>query len=98
MFSASRLWSAPNPVLCDCFCNLRSARREYTTVVSYRFYLLKAGHCLRIQNLDCLSDEDAISQARQFTPAYEVDLWEGDRRIGRYTTVATRNEFASHRP
>ena len=52
----------------------------------YRAYLEGSdGHFLKVNDLDCSDDEAAIEAAKQLVNEYNVELWQRNRRIGRFS-------------
>jgi hypothetical protein len=57
----------------------------------YRFYIIGSDRQLmRSVRLDCPDDSVAIIQAEHTLDAYTVELWQGERRIGRFDTIRSR--------
>jgi hypothetical protein len=53
----------------------------------YRFYILGAdGQLIRSVRLDCPDDSEAIKQAELMLDGYSVEIWQLERRIGRFDT------------
>jgi hypothetical protein len=54
----------------------------------YRFYVLAASGALKgpATRIDCSDDSAAIKQAKQIVGGHFVELWQGERRIGRFDT------------
>jgi hypothetical protein len=54
----------------------------------YRFYILDSGAALKAaaMRVDCCDDNAAIKQAEQIVGGYFVELWQGERRVGRFKT------------
>jgi hypothetical protein len=52
----------------------------------YRAYLLTfAGHVLQTVDLVCADDDAAVELAKKLVGDSAVELWEGPRRIARFT-------------
>jgi hypothetical protein len=57
----------------------------------YRFYILDSvGQLTRSMRCDCADDDAAIKQAEHTLDAYSVELWQDERRIGRFATSRAR--------
>jgi hypothetical protein len=57
----------------------------------YRFYIIGSGGQLtRSVRCDCSDDSRAIKQAEHMLDAYAVELWQDERRIGRFGTSRAR--------
>jgi hypothetical protein len=57
----------------------------------YRFYAIgSGGQLIRSMRCDCPDDSVAITQAEHTLDAYSVELWQGERRIGRFDTSRAR--------
>jgi hypothetical protein len=53
-----------------------------TKVAGYRaFYVGPDGNFLKSVNLDCLSDDAAIEEARRLADRHDIELWSGPRMI-----------------
>jgi hypothetical protein len=53
----------------------------------YRFYIIGAdGQLIRSVRLDCPDDSAAIKQAELTLDGYSVEIWQLERRIGRFDT------------
>jgi hypothetical protein len=52
----------------------------------YRFYILDSSETLQgpATRIDCADDSVAIKQAKEIVGGYFVELWQGERRIGRF--------------
>jgi ketosteroid isomerase-like protein len=51
-------------------------------VVPYRAYQVgEAGRYVSGLDLDCADDQEAIEAARQFVDSYDVELWQGSRKV-----------------
>jgi hypothetical protein len=57
-------------------------------VVIYRFYILASNAAFKgsATRLDCLDDAAAIKQAEQMVGGHFVELWQDERRLGRFST------------
>ena len=57
----------------------------------YRFYIISAdGQLIRSVRLDCPDDGSAIKQAELMLDGYSVEIWQLERRIGRFDTSRAR--------
>jgi hypothetical protein len=57
----------------------------------YRFYIIGSGGQLtRSVRCDCPDDSAAIKQAEHMLDAYSVELWQDERRVGRFGTGRAR--------
>jgi hypothetical protein len=54
----------------------------------YRFYILDSSGALKgaATRMDCADDNAAIKQAKLIVGGCFVELWQGERRIGRFET------------
>jgi hypothetical protein len=53
----------------------------------YRFYIIGAGgQLIRSARLDCPDDSAAIKQAELILDGNSVEIWQLERRIGRFDT------------
>jgi len=53
----------------------------------YRFYIVGAdGRLIRSAHFDCPDDSAAIKQAELMLDGYSVEIWQLERRIGRFDT------------
>ena len=61
----------------------------------YRFYILDAHGALKgpASRLHCPDDGAAIKHAEQMIGSHFVELWQGERRIGRFNTVQRRKRL-----
>jgi len=51
-------------------------------VADYRAYQLgEDGHYVSGLDLDCADDEEAIEAAKQFVDSYDIELWQGSRKV-----------------
>jgi hypothetical protein len=56
-------------------------------MAAYRFYIIGAdGQLIRSVRLDCPDDSAAIKQAELMLDGYCVEIWQLERRIGRFGT------------
>ena len=57
----------------------------------YRFYIIGAGgQLIRSVRLDCPDDSAAIKQAELMLDGYSVEIWQLERKIGRFDTTRAR--------
>jgi hypothetical protein len=58
----------------------------------YRFYILDSSGTLKgpATRIDCSDDSAAIKQAEQIVGGYFVELWQSERRIGRFDTKPSK--------
>jgi hypothetical protein len=54
----------------------------------YRFYILNSDATLKgsVTRLDFLDDSAAINHAEQMIGGHSVELWQDDRRVGRFAS------------
>jgi hypothetical protein len=59
----------------------------------YRFYILDSSGTLKgpATRVNCADDSAAIKQAKQIVGGYFVELWQGERRIGRFDTKPSKS-------
>jgi len=48
----------------------------------YRAYLLENGHTYAAIDLTCVDDDDAKRQTANLSHGRDVEVWQGDRRVG----------------
>ena len=54
----------------------------------YRAYLIGPdGHFFSAVELEAPDDEEAISAAKQLVDGHDVELWQRDRKIGKYDRI-----------
>jgi hypothetical protein len=57
----------------------------------YRFYIIGSdGHLIRSVRCGCTDDRSAIKQAERMLDGYSVEIWQLERRIGRFDTSRVR--------
>jgi hypothetical protein len=60
-------------------------------MATYRFYIIGAdGRLIRSLRLDCPDDSAAIKQAEHMLDGYSVEIWQLERRVGRFDTSRAR--------
>ena len=53
----------------------------------YRVYVIgRDGHFIRSIDLSCADDGAAIESIKQLIDGYDLELWQGDRRIARFNS------------
>jgi hypothetical protein len=69
-------------------------------VGEYRFYILDAHGTLkgRAGRLHFPDDGAAIKHAEKMIGGHFVELWQGERRVGRFDTVQRRKKAATMAP
>jgi hypothetical protein len=56
----------------------------------YRAYIVGSdGHFIRSIDLSCADDNAAIESAKQLVEGYDVELWQGDRKIAKFDVKPT---------
>jgi hypothetical protein len=63
----------------------------------YRFYIKDSdGQLIRSARLECSEDSAAIQQAEHTLDGYSVEVWQLERRIGRFDTHRARLDTTKH--
>jgi hypothetical protein len=57
----------------------------------YRFYIIGAGgQLIRSVRFDCPDDSAAIKQAELMLDGHSVEIWQLERKVGRFDTTRAR--------
>jgi hypothetical protein len=60
-------------------------------MAAYRFYIIGAdGQLIRSVRADCPNDSAAIKQAEDMLDGYSVEIWQLERRVGRFDASRAR--------
>ncbi len=75
------------------YCSLEARARSQPVpdgqMAEYRAYIIGAdGHFVRAVELLCPDDDAAKACARQLVDGHDIELWQGDRKIAKFTGPA----------
>jgi len=56
-------------------------------MTTYRAFVIGPdGHFLRAHNFDAYDEREALEKAQGYVDGHDVELWEGERLINRFTS------------